>query len=224
MGKLEHYTLNERVYRRLREIVISGTIPLGARLDEISLAGELGVSRTPLREAIGRLTQEGLVEYRPYRGNFVRGFTVTRLNDLYEVRKVLEALAIRTAVAKLSDQQLDTLRAILGDVDTALARGDLTAYSAADRRFHAAIADFSGNEILIQSLNRLTDQIQVARVMANRDPHVVERTAHERPRILAALASRDADAAAALMEEHIEGVRRAVVEQFDALKRTEIED
>jgi DNA-binding GntR family transcriptional regulator len=223
VSTLEHVTLNERVYRRLREYVVTGTIPLGARLDESSLAQELGVSRTPLREAIGRLTQEGLVEYRPYRGNFVRGFTVKQLNDLYEVRKALEALAIRTAVAKLTEQQLQTIREILDDVDAALQRGDLAAYGAADRRFHAAIAGFSENDVLVESLNRLTDQIQVARAIANRDPAVVERTARERPLILSALESRDADAAARLMAEHIEGVRRAVITQFKELKRTEVD-
>ena len=218
---LEHITLNERVYQRLKSLVMSNELPLQKRLDEISLARELGVSRTPLREALGKLNQEGLIEYRPYRGNFVRGFTVKQLDDLYEVRKALEILAIRLAVPKLSEERLGNLQAILDDVDAALASEDLAAFGVADRRFHAAIADYSGNDILVQSLNRLADQIQIARTIANRDPNVIERTASERPRILAALNARDENAAATLMDEHIEGVRQAAIAQFAALERAE---
>lgn len=221
MTKLERLTLNERVYQRLRALVISGDLPPQSRLDEITLARDLGVSRTPLREAIGKLGQQGLIEYRPYHGNFVRQFTIKQVNDLFEVRKALEVLAIRSAVVKLSKCQYVALEVILDDVAAALEQGNMTAYGGADRRFHAAIADFSGNDVLVQSLTRLTDQIQIARTIANHDPDVVERTASERPRILAALSARDADAAASLMDEHIEGVRRSAIAQFIALANAE---
>jgi DNA-binding GntR family transcriptional regulator len=216
ISKLEHEPLNRRIYYRVRELIESGTIPPGAQLDERTLAQDLAVSRTPLREAIATLVEEGLVERRPYRGNFVRTFTARQVNDLYEVRKALEALATRLAVPRLSEGSLANIALILDEAQKALEQDDILGYSLADQRFHDAIAQASENEILIESLSRLKRQIQLVRLSANRDPKVVERTALERPRILAALQARDAQLAAQLMEEHIEGVRRSVIAQMTA--------
>ncbi len=216
VAKLEHSTLNEHVYRQIREAVTTGEIPTRTRLDEQSLATEMGVSRTPIREAIGKLTKEGLVEYRPYQGNFVRGFSARQVNDLYEVRKTLEALAVRLAVPRLTPDDLTALGTILDDVRAALDAGDMVTYAEADRRFHGAVAAASGNEMLVESLDRLGLQIQLVRTVANHDPATVVRTAHQRPEILAALQARDTERAVRLMEEHIEGVRRAVVAQLEA--------
>jgi DNA-binding GntR family transcriptional regulator len=216
VAKLGHMPLNERVYHHVREAVVSGVIPPNGRLDEQALADEMGVSRTPIREAIGKLTREGLVEYRPYQGNFVRAFTARQINDLYEVRKSLEALAMRLAVPKLTEANVAELKGILNDVHEAHERGDLVLYGTADRRFHNAIAHFSGNETLIESLDRLSFQVQLVRAAANRDPGVVERTAKQRPAIFAALEARDADEAARLMAEHIDDVRRTVVSHLES--------
>lgn len=218
VAKFDTSPLNERVYRHIREAVVSGLVSSSSRLDEQVFATEMGVSRTPVREAIAKLTKEGLVEYRPYQGNFVRVFTAKQINDLYEVRKVLESLATRLAVPKLTDGNVAELKAILDAVHDAYERGDLVAYGEADRRFHTAIAHFSANETLIESLDRLGLQVQLVRAAANHDPGVVERTAFQRPAILLALEARDGEQAARLMEEHIEDVRRSVVDQ---LKREE---
>jgi DNA-binding GntR family transcriptional regulator len=209
--KLEHYTLNQRIYYKVRDLIESGAIPAGAQLDERTLAQDLAVSRTPLREAIATLVEEGLVERRPYRGNFVRVFTARQVNNLYQVRQALEGLAIRLAVPRITADDLEQIRAILDQCQDALERDDMAAYSAADQRFHDSIARLSDNEVLIESLDRLRRQIQLVRIRANRDSQVVQRTALERPRILSALEDRDADLAARLLEEHIDGVRRSVV-------------
>lgn len=221
MAAFEHRTLNERVHLRIRELILSGSILSGAQLDEQSLADEMRISRTPVREAISKLNREGLVEYRPYKGNFVRAFTAKQISDLFMVRKALEGLAIRLAVAKLTDEDLATLQRILNDVHVALEQGNLTEYSAADHEFHKTVAHISGNEALIEILDRLEMQVQIVRIIANRDPDVVDRTAHERPQILAALEMRDAELAGRFMEMHIEGVRRSVVAQLEAHERGE---
>lgn len=218
MTKLQRHTLNQRVYARLQGLLLRGDIPPGTQLDERSLAEEMGVSRTPLREAIGQLVSEGIVEYRPYRGNFVRTFTVKEINDLFRVRIALESLAMRLAIPKLSQEDIGHIRAILDDVQAALDRNDIEGYNEADGRFHYTIIHTTGNVPLMEALDRLGGQIGLVRALANRDPQVVERTAHERPLILDALEARDADEAARLMEEHIDGVRRAVVTHFEALE------
>jgi DNA-binding GntR family transcriptional regulator len=219
MAKLTHRTLNQKAYIQLREMILNGSLARGEQIDERRLAAELDVSRTPLREAIGQLVTEGIIEYRPYKGTSVRSFTAKQVNDLYQVRKALEALAVRLAIPKLSQEDIEDIRAILDDVHQALERGDIEAYNTADRRFHNAIVEITANETLMDSLNRLAAQIQMVRTIANRDPHVVERTAKERPLILNALEARDADTAARLMEEHIEGVRQAVVAQIEQLEQ-----
>ncbi len=217
MGRqLEHLTLNQQTYFLVRELIETGALQPGTQLDERTIASNLNVSRTPLREAIATLVEEGLVERRPYHGNFVRVLSDKQINDLYEVRKVLEGLAIRLAVPRLNEENLNSLRSILADTEQALENSDITAYSLADQRFHEAIAQICGNEFLIASLARLKRQIQLVRMRANHDPAVVQHTALERPRILAALEARDAQTAEMLMLEHIEGVRRSVSKpQFD---------
>jgi DNA-binding GntR family transcriptional regulator len=221
MAKLNRDTLNQRVYSQLREMILSGTLEGGTQIEERQLAEEMGVSRTPLREAIGQLSNEGIIEYRPYRGNYVRTFTAKQVNDLYQVRMALESLAMRLAIPKLSQEHIHKIRLILDDVQRALHNEDMDGYNEADRRFHKAILDISGNETLKEALGRLSAQIQMVRVIANQDHDVVESTARERPQILAALEARDADEAARLMEQHIDGVRRAVVSQLEAMAESE---
>lgn len=215
MQSAQHRTLTWRVYQDIVQMVSSGRLPAGSRIDEQLIAEELGVSRTPVREAIARLTKDGLVENRPYRGNFVRTFTAKEVHDLYEVRKCLESLAVQLAIPNLSEDSIGELRGILHQIDTVLAAGDLEGYGLADQQFHAVIAQLSGNETLISVLQQLSGQIQLIRAMANRDPDVVEITAMERPEIVDAMAARDADRAAKLMEEHIELVQRYTTARFN---------
>lgn len=213
-----HRTLNQRVYSQLREMILTGNLATGAQIEERRLAEEMQVSRTPLREAIGQLVTEGIIEYRPYRGNSVRRFNAKQVRDLFHVRKALEALAMRLAIPKLSQEHIEHIRTILDDAQAALDRGDISSYNESDRRFHNTILEITGNETLIESLSRLSAQIQMVRSMANTDPGVAQRTAKERPLILAALEARDADRAASLMEDHIEGVCASVLAQLHELE------
>lgn len=214
LDALKHVPLNQRTYLQLRTFLLSGAVPMGSRLDENALAKQLGVSRTPVREAVGRLAQEGLIEYRPFQGNFVRLITLEQARELFQVRKSLEGLATRLAVQNLDDRGLAELEGILEEVQAALDAENIDQYSLADRNFHRAIATLAGNHTLNALLQQLSDQIQLARLLANRDESVVKRTANERPLILRALRERDADAAARLMEDHIQGVFDALSHQF----------
>lgn len=218
MAGLQYQPLNQQVYSRLQEMILDGTIRPGEQLDERSLATDLEVSRTPVREAIGQLVGEGIVEYRSNRRNYVREFTVKQVDDLFQVRSALEVLAIRLAMPKISQEIIDRIHHILDQVESALARGDLAAYSDADRDFHNTIVHLTGNETLITALERLSFQIQMIRTIANRDANVVERTHRERPQILMALETRNADLAAKLMADHIDGVRRAVLTQLGEME------
>ena len=217
MTGLQFPTLKERVYYTLRDLIVTGGIPAGSQLDERELAERLQISRTPLREAISTLAREGVIEYRPYKGSFVRTFSAKDVRDLYEVRKALEALAVRLAVANLTEAGVEILLDVLREVQDAIDDNDLERLSEADQRFHATIAKLSGNHTLVDQLDRLGLQVQVVRSIANRAPGVVERTIGERQRILKAITRRDADRAVQLMEHHIEGVCAAVVSQLEGV-------
>jgi DNA-binding GntR family transcriptional regulator len=213
MNDLGHMPVNQRVYHHILQMIVSGSLLPGSRLDEQSLASELGVSRTPLREAIGRLAEKGLVEYRPYQGNFIRVLSVKEVSDIYQVRRSLEDLAIRLATANMNPERLAEVRSILDDLGAAMSRGDLDGVNEADNRFHTTIAQYSENETLIAALNDLSQRVAIIRSMANQNPDVVAGTAIQRPQILAALEAGDADLAARLLGEHIEYVGRAVAEE-----------
>ena len=211
MSKLGHLPVNQLVYQHILSMITSRQLTPGVRVDEQSLAHQLGVSRTPIREAIGRLAEKGLVEYRPYQGNFVRTFTTQEVSDIYEVRSSLEALAIRQTTKNLTPERLKEIRKILDEISKAMDHGDIAAINDADSRFHAAIARFSENDTLISYLDDLSQRVQLIRSIANENPDVLARTALQRPQILAALESRNADKAAQLLSEHIEFVRQAVI-------------
>lgn len=211
---VERKTLHERVYEALRRLVAAGALPPGTQLDEQSLAARLGTSRTPLRAAIARLAQEGLVINLPYRGAFVRRFTAEEIDGLYEVRAALEALAARKAAARITAAELDVVRAILDECHAALRAGDFAAYSAADARFHRALADASGNPTLLEVIEGLRLRVQLLRDLASSDPGLMERAPRERVQIVAALARRDGDAAARLLAAHIDSVRHVVLQQL----------
>lgn len=192
-------------------MILNRELAPGAQIDERALSEKLSVSRTPFREALGTLANEGLIETRPYRGTFVRELAPKQINDLYEVRKNLEGLAVRLAVPRLTDEQIDVIEGILDNAVAALRRDDMVAYAALDQQFHETFPRVANNEALTDTLGRLSRQIQLCRVFANKDSDVAERTATERTAILKALRAKDAEQAAFLMMQHIAGVQRAVM-------------
>jgi len=205
-------TLRSRTYEALLDLILSGELPAGSTLDERALAERLGVSRTPFREAVAMLAREGLVDIRPYRGFLVHLPDPKEIDDLYQLRRVLESFGVRLAVEHISNADIAQLEKVLDAAVAALEAGDIEAYGVHDARFHARLVELSGNEPLMQTLERLSLRIQMGRTAANRVAHFAEDAAKERDAILAALRARDADGAAALMDAHIAHVQRAVRE------------
>lgn len=216
MADTRHLTLRERIYEEIVRMVVSGELPPGAQIDERAVIEKLSISRTPFREAIGTLAKEGLIEIKPYRGFFVRNFSIKEVNDLYELRKTLEHFAVRLTVARLTDAHIGRFETILDACVRALHDSDMETYAARDREFHELIAELSDNHALIDTLSRLALQVQMCRVIANRSRAFAERAAEERDQILAAFRARDAERAAALMVIHIADVQQSVIERLTA--------
>ena len=211
---IERKTLHQRAYETLFHLIAIGEFPPGFQFDEQTLADRLGISRTPLRAAIARLTQEGLVVNLPYRGTSVKSLSIDEVDDVFRVRGALEVLAIRLAVQRINSSQVAVIEALLDECEVALSEGNILAFGDADARFHRAIADASGNITLINMLDNLRVRVHLFRDIANGDPDLRERTATERVAIMNAIVSRDGDAAALLIEHHIASVRECVIRQL----------
>jgi DNA-binding GntR family transcriptional regulator len=157
--RLENQTLGERVYTNLRADILDLTIPPGSVLQEVPLAEELGVSRGPLREALNRLAAEGLVTITPRKGAVVTLLTKRDFLDAYQVREVLEALAVKNAVPRLTPgdfAEFDRLMRIMSD---AAARNDATSFFEANSDFHEAFVVASGNAKNLEIYRMLIGQM-----------------------------------------------------------------
>ena len=211
----QNSTLRERTYDALLSLILSGELSMGSQLDEKELAKRLSISRTPIREAINMLVKDALVEHRSYKGSFVRNFTKKDVEEVYQVRAVLESLAARLAVTHLTGESLAELEQILVEISEAVQKCDLELLSRADRRFHMTIVQLSQNQTLVTALGQLDHQVQLLRLFANHDPEIVVRTSLERPKIMVALKARDGAGAAALLEAHINGVKEFLLNEFN---------
>lgn len=149
-----------RAVTDLRQRILDGDLPGGARLFEVHLAAELGISRTPVREAMARLAEEGLLDRAPGGGFVVREFTLADAVDAIELRGVLEGTAARLAAERGAPETgIATMRALLERIDAALDIGagiDLQAYSDLNTQFHATLAGLCGSAVLGREIDRVT--------------------------------------------------------------------
>jgi DNA-binding GntR family transcriptional regulator len=203
MSAFDNLTLWERVYRHLRQQILEDQLPPGTELSEVALSRELAVSRGPIREAIGRLAAEGLVTVRPRRGAEVRSLTPTELIDAYQVREALEVLAVRLAVPRITESDLNRLDDLVDSMADFASKDQVADFFAANVAFHELLAELSGNEKLREVHHRLEGEISrfQARTLALRGN--LESSVSEHRAILAAVRLRDVDKAAQLTAAHI---------------------
>jgi len=162
--RITQSSLDEVVYRILREIILSpGGLGSGDRIDEKDLSTRLGVSRTPIREAIRRLEVEGLVTRAPRRGAFVADLSPEAIGELYSIREVLEGLAARMAASKASEEDIATLRDTYGRYADAVRDHAVEAILSEDTEFHDLIARASRNERLQATIRMFRDQLRLLR-------------------------------------------------------------
>ena len=197
-----HVTAQDAVLAALREDIRTGVLAPGDQIVQEALADRYGVSRVPLREALKTLESEGQVTYYPHRGYFVAELSVADLLEVYRLRALLEAEAIRAAVPGLGDDDVAALADLADAIDTASSRGDLTAVTIANRRFHFAIFDAAGMPRLSRLLRQLWEATDAYRSLYFAEPANRERVAGEHAAMIAALRARDAEAVVALHDRH----------------------
>ena len=144
----EHKPLRELVYEELRMLIMTGQIKPGVRMMEIDLADSMGVSRTPVREAIRQLEKDNLVTIEPRKGAYVSDISPYDLNEMLVVREPLEGLAIQLAADRMSTDDVDVIRGVNFDYEEALQSGDTEKLIQLDTQFHSLITKGSGNRTM----------------------------------------------------------------------------
>ncbi|MCD8104927.1 MAG: GntR family transcriptional regulator [Lachnospiraceae bacterium] len=210
----EYLPLRDVVFQTLRQAILRGEISPGERLMEIHLAQKLGVSRTPVREAIRMLELEGLVTTVPRKGTVVAEITISDLEDVLEVRQALEALAVRLVCKRITKEQLAQMKCLATDFRETLNRDDVVACAEADMKFHDAIYDATGNKRLIQILNNLWEQMYRYRMeyLKDKDSHQILVEEHEE--ILRALEARDEQKALEATCRHIDRQKEHIIAEL----------
>ena len=210
----EYLPLRDVVFNTLRQAILRGDLKPGERLMEISLANKLGVSRTPVREAIHKLEQEGLVLMIPRRGAEVAQITEKSLRDVLEVRGALEELAVRLACERMTGQALGELNRAAERFEKTLGSSDITSVAEADVAFHDVIYMATDNQRLIALLNNLREQMYRYRVEYLKDEKSYPVLVQEHRQIIEGLAARNKEMVSAAMQMHVRNQVNAIKEMI----------
>jgi DNA-binding GntR family transcriptional regulator len=200
----------------LRDLIVQGRLAPGARLNERLLTAQLGVSRTPLREAFKVLATEGMVELLPNRGAVVSLIDPARLSETLAVMGALEALAGEFACRNATDAQINEIRALHFEMRAYHARGDLAGYFKFNQAIHLKIVKYSGNAVLFNTYRQLNGNVRRARYMANLSKERWDAAVREHDAILAALAARDVKRIKELLSDHLAHKLASVLAELPA--------
>jgi GntR family transcriptional regulator of vanillate catabolism len=224
MANYRSATRQPSITALIRQKIIAGHFGSGEHLQEVPLSAELGVSRTPVREALVALGQEGLVTYRPNRGYVVREFTLSEILNAYEVRGTLEGLACRLLAEKGMDESTKrAIRTHLAEGDQILSPGELTdegfvPWQNMNNAFHDAILSAADNGILRELVDRVSSMPMVSsRVVHWFDYDLIKRSHQAHHDIFDALGQRQGTRADALMREHIHHSTVMIRENYERL-------
>jgi DNA-binding GntR family transcriptional regulator len=199
----DYKPLRDVIFDTLRDAIIVGELKPGERLMEVHLAEKMGVSRTPVREAIRKLELEGLVNMVPRKGAHVAELSVKDIMDVLEVRANMDGLATALAAKRINDNELRDLKNIQAQFNNYVEKGNLNGTVKKDIEFHDIIYNSSRNEKLIQIVNNLKEQVLRFRVVYLKDYISPKEIIKEHMDIYEALCARDSDAARKLAEKHI---------------------
>lgn len=192
---MQRLDLGRQVYERVRDFVVSQELPPGAKVDEDLLARKLGVSRSPVREALSRLSQDGIVEIVPNRGAFKIRLGPDDIMEIMEIRAALHGLAIRLAARRVTNEAIEAMKALFNPFENGQAPIDYRAYIEADKRFHDMLDGLCGRKRLLKLIDVFDQLSCILRQQAFRDPRRVKASLRGHLSIIEALEQRDPVAA-----------------------------
>ena len=212
----EYLPLRDVVFNTLRQAILRGELKPGERLMEIQLANKLGVSRTPIREAIRKLELEGLVLMIPRKGAEVAEITEKSLRDVLEVRRALEELSVQLACEKITKEEIRELERVAKEFQQVVKSNDITEIAEVDVRFHDIIYTATDNQKLIQLLNNLREQMYRYRVEYLKRDGVFPQLIAEHEAIIRHIENNEKEKATEVMCRHIDNQVEAVIDVIRA--------
>lgn len=218
--KLDSYKpLRELVCETIRQAIIDGTFNPGERLMEIQLADEMGVSRTPIREAIRKLELEGFVVMIPRRGTYVADISIKDITEIYEIRTSLDVLAAGLAAERITDEELETLNRLLVEIGQHIADNDMEKIVEVDTAFHDVLYQASRNERLVSIINNLREQLTGIRGRSMSYPGRLIETMDEHRSLVDCIAARDVERAQEAARMHIENAEHTLMKSLSVAEK-----
>ena len=202
----QEQSLGSQIFNRIRDDILSGNYTPGEELKEATLGKQLGVSRTPVREALRQLDLEGLVEIAPNRGAKVIGISRKDVEDIYHMRARLEGLAARKAAEQIKEEELAELEEVILLSEFHVKKPESKQMVRLDGRFHEIMYRASGSRMLEHVLTDFLHYVKMARSHSVKTEHRAQESVKEHKRILEAIRQRDGDLAEQLANEHIQHV------------------
>lgn len=213
---LDNYKpLREVVVENIRNTIVSGQFPPGMRLMELHLAKDMGVSRTPVREAIRKMELEGLVVMIPRRGAYVANISIKDINEVYEIRIALDVLAAGLAAERINDEEIAEMKRLLKLDEPLIASRDFPKIIENDTAFHDVIYKASRNKRLINIVSNLREQITTIRGRSMPYPGRLETMGEEHKEIMEAIGSRNVERSQKAVRVHLENAERTLLKVIE---------
>ena len=214
--KLDSYKpLRELVCEKIRQAITTGIFKSGERLMEIQLAEEMGVSRTPVREAIRKLELEGFGVMIPRRGTYGADISIKDITEVYEIRTALDVLAAGLAAERISDEELEAMQRLLVEIGQHIEEGNLDKIIETDSAFHDILYQASRNERLVSIISNLREQITTLRGRSMHYPGRLINTLEEHRAIVDSMAQRDVEKAQQAVREHLENAEHTLLKAIE---------
>ena len=207
-------TIREQVYQILRDEICRGEYPPGYRLQELELTEHLNVSRSPVREALRQLVSDGLLIDIPNKGVYVKEFTAKDIEEIFDLRVLLESYSIFHSMGNVTSTRQDQLLRILADMEAAYAKGDLETYIAVDEQLHMQIVQLAGNSLVNDTYERVRSMNQQFRVLSLMDPQRFKESLDEHRSIIHAIVNGDPHSAYSINSHHLRLACDAIKERL----------
>jgi len=223
--RLDSYQpLREVVCESIRDAIRKGILKPGERIMEIQLAEELGVSRTPVREAIRKLELEGYVVMMPRRGTYVANMSIRDISEIFEIRTALESLSNGLAAERITPEELEHLQRLLVMISSYIETKDMDKIVETDIEFHDLLYHAARNSRLVGIISNLRDQLTRFRTLSMSYPGRLEATLDEHRTIVEAIAQGDSRAAKKAAEKHMENSEKTLLKAMDAIKKKQAKE
>lgn len=218
--KVTNNTLHQQVVEIIRDIIDTGELKLGQKIDEVQLSQSFGVSRTPIREALRILNNQGIVDLVPHKGAFIRQFSIKEIDDMFQVMAILEGMCAELAAAKMTPADLKKIEKLHKDLERNYKANDHKAYKKTNSILHALIQEIAGNAAINEVIAGLRQKILLFRFRQLYEPERFKKSIREHRVLLDALKQKDSKKAKEAMQKHLLAQSRTLI---NIIKEKEME-